>query len=226
MPRNSSGLYTLPIPTFTAGTLIKSADVTSDFADIATALTQSIAVDGSSSITGAIKFYAGTVALPGISFATSPSAGFFLSAADTIQIITNGTAAATIGSTGAVSWVGAQTMLSSLAVTGNVTASAAVSIGTKIDFKTSAITRANCQLTLSAGSLLLSPYQGNLLFISDQNYVIPSAGVSLSASGVAASTFYYIYAYMSSGTMTLEFSTTVPFTSTTYGIKVKTGLDR
>ncbi len=233
MPRNNSGLYSLPIPTFTAGTLIKSADVTSNFADIATALTGSMATDGTSTITGSVEFFAGTLASPGVSFASSPGTGFYLSAADTIQVVNNGAVSATFATGGVVTWVGAQTMQSTLAVAGAVTASAAMTIGTnlslgaasataKFDFKTSAMIRQQCQLTLSGGSLLLSPYQGNLMFISDQNYVIPSAGVTLSAAGVSAATFYYIYVYMSGTTMTLEFSITAPTTSTTYGVKVKT----
>lgn len=82
-----------------------------------------------------------------------------------------------------------------------------------------------CQLTKSGSSLLLSPYDGNLLTINSAAEVVPSAGVSLSVSGLSNSTLYYIYAYMSSGTMTLEASATAYATQSTTGIRTKSGDD-
>ncbi len=69
----------------------------------------------------------------------------------------------------------------------------------------------------------LVPYQGNLLSIGGVNYVIPSAGVTLSATGLTVSTLYYVYAWMNSTTMTLEASTTGHSTDTATGIEIKTG---
>ena len=56
MARNGSGSYTNPYPNFVAGTVISSDQVDSNNSDIATALTQSIAVDGQSTVTGNIPF--------------------------------------------------------------------------------------------------------------------------------------------------------------------------
>lgn len=76
----------------------------------------------------------------------------------------------------------------------------------------------------SATACVLWPWLGNVLSFCDGNYYpVPSSGVTLSNSGLAASTFYYVYAYMNSGTMTLEASTTGHSTDTTYGIEIKTG---
>lgn len=84
-----------------------------------------------------------------------------------------------------------------------------------------------CRLTKSGANLLLSPYDGNLLTIAGVAYEIPDAGVTLGGS-VAADGFYYIYAYMNAGTMTLEASTTARAASTTAGNKgnqIKSGDD-
>ena len=51
MARNGSGVYTNPNPDFVSGTTISSSEVDANFSDIATALTQSIAVDGQTTIT-------------------------------------------------------------------------------------------------------------------------------------------------------------------------------
>jgi hypothetical protein len=51
MARNGAGTFSLPQAPFVSGTVISSTAVNSDFSDIATALTQSIAVDGQTPIT-------------------------------------------------------------------------------------------------------------------------------------------------------------------------------
>ena len=86
MPRNSVGSYTLPVAAFTPGTVIVSGDVNSDFSDIATALTQSLATTGTSAMTGPLKGFAGTVTAPGYGFNSSPGTGFFLPGADILAI--------------------------------------------------------------------------------------------------------------------------------------------
>lgn len=80
-----------------------------------------------------------------------------------------------------------------------------------------------CYLSKSSTNLLLSRRNGRSLWINGANESIPSGGVTLSTSGLSASTFYYIYAYMNAGTMTLEASTTAPTADTTYGHQIKTG---
>jgi len=56
MARNGTGSYTNPYPNFVSGTVISSDQVDANNSDIATALTQSIAVDGQSTVTGNIPF--------------------------------------------------------------------------------------------------------------------------------------------------------------------------
>ncbi len=84
-----------------------------------------------------------------------------------------------------------------------------------------------CRLTKSGSDLKLSPFNGNQLTINGVACTIPDAGVTLVPTGTADDVFY-IYAYMSGGTMTLEASTTAHATSTTAGNKgneIKSGDD-
>jgi hypothetical protein len=67
------------------------------------------------------------------------------------------------------------------------------------------------------------PCNGNQLTIGSGNYLIPSAGVTLSPLGLSTATFYYIYAHLSSGNIVLEASVTGHVTSSTTGIEVKSG---
>ena len=66
----------------------------------------------------------------------------------------------------------------------------------------------NVRLDLNAGSLRLLPFNGNTLHINGVGFVVPDAGVTLAATGLLATTLYYIYAWMNAGVMTLEASTT------------------
>lgn len=89
MPRNSSGTYSLPEPAFVAGTTIRSAAVNSDLSDIATALTQSLATTGVSSMTGPIKLAAGTAGAPSLSYAADATTGFYYSAAGVVTFVSS-----------------------------------------------------------------------------------------------------------------------------------------
>jgi len=82
-----------------------------------------------------------------------------------------------------------------------------------------------CRLSVTSTTVLtLTPYNGRNLIINDTPVSIPTAGVTLSNSGLSASTLYYIYAYVSAGVMTLEASATTHTTSTG-GIETKSGDD-
>jgi microcystin-dependent protein len=78
MPRNNNGVYALPQAPFTPGSIISSAAVNSDFSDIASALTGSVASNGSTPITGPIKFVSGQPGAPGITFVSDPTTGLCL----------------------------------------------------------------------------------------------------------------------------------------------------
>lgn len=81
-----------------------------------------------------------------------------------------------------------------------------------------------CRLVyVNTTAVRLDPRNGNRLYINGKNEVVPSAGVTLASTGLAAATIYNIYAYMVGSTMTLEASTTARATSAIAGHQIKTG---
>src|SRR5262245_1511659 len=118
MPRNSSGTYTLPIGAFSPGGLIKSSDHNSNYSDIATALTQSLATTGVSTMTGQIKAAAGTVGNPGYAFGTELTSGLWLAGSHQVALTTNGTQVATFNSDQTVTWSKGATWSGNLSTTG------------------------------------------------------------------------------------------------------------
>ncbi|WGS43999.1 hypothetical protein LFL97_25650 [Burkholderia sp. JSH-S8] len=82
---------------------------------------------------------------------------------------------------------------------------------------------AQCYLTVSGKNLLLTRRNGCYLTIQGVARVIPAAGVTLAGSVAVAQTRYYIYAYMSDTTMTLEASTTGYVSDAATGLPVKSG---
>jgi microcystin-dependent protein len=60
------------------GSTISSSAVNSDFSDMATALTGSIAADGQTPITGPLKLINGTAAIPALTFINDPDTGMYL----------------------------------------------------------------------------------------------------------------------------------------------------
>lgn len=80
-----------------------------------------------------------------------------------------------------------------------------------------------CRLVKSSSNIVLQPLNGNLLTIGGVTQVIPNGGVSLAPTGLTAGTLYSIYAYMNSGTMTLEASTTGHATDSATGVEIKSG---
>ncbi len=110
MPR-SAGIYTLPQSAFVSGTTISSAAVNSDFSDIATALTGSLASDGTTTITGVFKFLAGSSSTPSVTFATDTASGLCSPATSKVGIVAGGlgqvvNGIATIASSAAISAAG------------------------------------------------------------------------------------------------------------------------
>lgn len=81
-----------------------------------------------------------------------------------------------------------------------------------------------CRLSYQSGTaLILTPYNGNTIVINGQVVTIPSSGVTLSNSGTSSSTVYFIYAYLSSGALTLEASTTGYAVDSATGVSIKSG---
>lgn len=100
--RNGSGTFILPEASFVAGSTISSAAVNDNFSTIATALSQSIAVDGQTPITGSLKFANGAAASPSISTSGDSGTGFsFVTGSHAIQWSFNGVLGGTLNNNGA-----------------------------------------------------------------------------------------------------------------------------
>lgn len=73
----------------------------------------------------------------------------------------------------------------------------------------------------------LQRYQGSQIAIKTGStwgvLTIPASGPTLANTGLTAATKYYIYAFNSSGTLTLEASTTTHATDTDTGVEIKSG---
>lgn len=128
MPRSGTGIYTLPVAPFTPNTVIKSADVNSDFSDIGQALTLSLATTGQTPMTGPIKAFAGSQSFPGYAFAAALSTGFFLSNTSEISLVNGGVVTAVFGASTTVTWNGQQIYTSAVTFNGGINVVGSVSI--------------------------------------------------------------------------------------------------
>ena len=80
-----------------------------------------------------------------------------------------------------------------------------------------------CRLDLSAGSLRLLPFQGNLLSVNGAGCTVPSAGVTLAATSLTPGTTYYIYAVATAGAITSLEASATAYATHTDGTAIKTG---
>ena len=135
MPRNTSGVYTLPISSYVSGTTIKSADMNSNLSDIATALTQSVATTGVSSMTGPLKLSAGSAAAPSLTLASDVETGWYNSAAGTWTYVTGGTTIMSLSPTGGLI---TDLIVTNLTVTGSFSVAANRIVGEVVDYTGSA----------------------------------------------------------------------------------------
>lgn len=121
MSRNGSGTFSVS-NTFVASTRVLSADVNENFEDLGDEITNSLALDGQSSMTGPIKAAAGTVSAPGYSWANEATSGWYRAGAGDFRYAVGGTAVVKITSAGLELLSGAFTGLGANAiVTTNIT---------------------------------------------------------------------------------------------------------
>ena len=150
MPRSSSGTYSLPIAAFVPGGVIKSSDHNSNYSDIATALTQSLATTGVSQMTGPIKAFQGAVGSPSYSFASSATTGLYLAGSNQIGWVANGVTGATFNSDLSVTWSGAQSITGGITVTGGVSSGGVLS-GTAVSVSGTCLIGGNLGVAGAAG---------------------------------------------------------------------------
>lgn len=119
MPRNGSGTYTLPQAAFTPSTTISSAAVNSDLSDIAAQITNSVAADGQTAMTGPLKAQTGSAGAPSYTFSVDAGTGFYSAGAGVIGVAVAGAAAFQLTANG---------------VANNNGISTGVPVGTVVDF--------------------------------------------------------------------------------------------
>ena len=106
MPRNGSGTHSIP-NTYSDGQTITAAVVNANFADVSSELTNSLAKDGQTTMTGQFKSASGTVSAPGLVFASDLTSGWYRIGADNWGFSVSGTklldlSSAVFGVTGAL----------------------------------------------------------------------------------------------------------------------------
>lgn len=139
MPRNASGSYTLPSGNpVVSGDNISSTWANDTMGDIATALTNSLARDGSGGMTAPFRAVDGTVSVPGLSFANETGSGLYRSAAGDVGLAILGSLILRLRSTGV-------DITGTLAVNGNK--ADAFPTGTKLPFAQAAAPTGWTQVT-------------------------------------------------------------------------------
>ena len=110
------------------GTTISSAAVNSDFSDIAAALTDSLAADGQTIMTGPIKAEPGTAGAPAYTSTTDLTTGFYFPTAGQMDWTYSGTTGAVFNfdSAGGVQFNGAITVAGNATVSGAMTVTGAL----------------------------------------------------------------------------------------------------
>lgn len=101
MARNGSGTYSR-VNTFISGSTITAAGHNQNWADLENEMTNSVAADGQTTMTGALKASNGTVSAPSLTFGADTNTGLYRSAADTMAVAIGGVQVGTFGSTGYV----------------------------------------------------------------------------------------------------------------------------
>jgi hypothetical protein len=99
MPRNGSGTMSLTTA-FVPSTPALAADVNTVLGDIAAEITNSVAKDGQTPMTGQFKAADGTITAPGLGFGSDTNTGFYRSASGVIRASCDGTNSFTISATG------------------------------------------------------------------------------------------------------------------------------
>ena len=87
MARNGSGTYTKAVSDFSPGGTITASDHNNLWNDAATELTNSVAADGQTSMTGPLKHSSGSKAAPSLTFASDTDSGLYLSSANEVSIV-------------------------------------------------------------------------------------------------------------------------------------------
>ena len=99
MARNGSGTYSV-LNTFTSGLTITASGHNQNWSDLATEMTNSVAADGQTPITGTMKGANGTVTAPSWTFNSDQNTGLYRIGADNLGITVGGSKIVDVATTG------------------------------------------------------------------------------------------------------------------------------
>jgi hypothetical protein len=101
MPRNLAGKF-IVINTFVPGTTITALAHNENWADAANEISNSLAADGQTPMSGPLKAIAGSAATPALTFSADPDTGMYRAGTDTLGFAAGGVAKLTVSPTVAV----------------------------------------------------------------------------------------------------------------------------
>ena len=142
MSRNGSGVFTV-VNTFVSGNTVTAAGHNQNWSDLATEMTNSVAADGQTSMTGPLKAASGSVGAPGITFASDPDSGLYRIGSNNIGIAVNGAKVGDVGTAG-------------MSITGTLTASSTLTASNALVVTTGGATVTAGGVTITAGGLTVS----------------------------------------------------------------------
>lgn len=122
MARNGSGTYSVP-NTFTPNTTMSATEVNANFTDAGNELSNSLARDGQSSMTGPLKAADGTVGAPGIAFGLDTNTGFRRASSDEMRWVAGSSDVMYIDSAGKAWMLGAVDIAGALNLQGALSGS-------------------------------------------------------------------------------------------------------
>lgn len=99
MSRNGSGTMTV-VNTFTPGNTITASEHNQNWADAASEITNSVAADGQTSMTGPLKASSGTAAAPSVSFSSDTDSGMYRIGANNVGVAVAGAKVLDVSATG------------------------------------------------------------------------------------------------------------------------------
>lgn len=179
MPRNSSGVYTLPQPPVVTGTPISSTVENSTDSDIASELTNSLDRSGRGAMTGVLKAIDGSAPLPGLAFSLDTDTGMYRIGANTIGLAVAGALVLTIAATGIT--VAGSLSGSQLAIT---TAVGKIIPGaTSISLRNNADTQDNLLIADSGAITVRSSIGGITTLTATASLLAPAVVTSIVDSG-------------------------------------------
>jgi hypothetical protein len=92
MARNGSGTYTKAVSSFSPGGTITASDHNSLWDDVALEITNSVAADGQTTMTGPLKAANGTAAAPTLTFASDTDTGWYRAGVNSVGLALEGSA--------------------------------------------------------------------------------------------------------------------------------------